>query len=49
MYTSAGDFSSSKVANVEFKILEFSKSKMIRLSPDVVKSLQGKHKPSYMT
>ena len=46
-HTSAGDFSSSKVANVEFKIPEFLNSKSIRLSPDVVKYSQRDRKPLY--
>ena len=46
-HTSAGEFSSSKVANVEFKIPEFLNSKTIRLSPDVVKYLQRDSKPLY--
>ena len=46
-HTSAGDFSSSKVANVEFKIPEFLNSKTIRLSPDMVKYSQGDHKTLY--
>ena len=33
-HTSAGYFSSSKVANVVFEIPEFSNSKTIRLSPE---------------
>ena len=46
-HTSTGEFSSSKVANVEFKIPEFSNSNTIRLSPDLVKYLQGEYKNLY--
>ena len=46
-HTSADDFSSTKVANVELKIPQFSNSKTIRLSPDGFEYSQRDHKPLY--